>query len=86
MMFELNSAGNAHSGEVRIALEKSLNPQDFFSVDDEAAKRVEWMQCDLSDFEATGKLAFAIAEKIDRLDILINNAARGIMTYRLAAT
>ncbi|KAF2726936.1 retinol dehydrogenase 12 [Polyplosphaeria fusca] len=51
---------------------------------DETAKKVEWMQCDLSDWEATGKTAFQIADKTDRLDILINNAARGIMTAQLA--
>ncbi|KAF2016522.1 retinol dehydrogenase 12 [Aaosphaeria arxii CBS 175.79] len=45
-----------------------------------AAKKVEWLQCDLSDWEATGKTAFTITEKTDRVDILINNAARGIMT------
>jgi NAD(P)-dependent dehydrogenase (short-subunit alcohol dehydrogenase family) len=44
------------------------------------AKKVEWLQCDLSDWEETGKTAFKISEKTDRLDILINNAARGIMT------
>lgn len=48
------------------------------------ADRVEFIQCDLSDWEATGKAAFQIAKKTDRLDILINNAARGIMTYQLS--
>ncbi|KAF2826552.1 NAD(P)-binding protein [Ophiobolus disseminans] len=48
------------------------------------ADRVEWVRCDLSDWEQTGKVAFKISEKTDRLDILINNAARGIMTYQLA--
>jgi NAD(P)-dependent dehydrogenase (short-subunit alcohol dehydrogenase family) len=50
----------------------------------ETADRVEWMHCDLSDWEQTGKVAFDIANKTDRLDILINNAGRGIMTYQLA--
>ncbi|KAF2243201.1 retinol dehydrogenase 12 [Trematosphaeria pertusa] len=49
-----------------------------------AANKVEWMQCDLSDWEAAGKTAFEIAKRTDRLDILINNAARGIMTAQLA--
>ena len=31
-----------------------------------------------------GKITFGIADKTDRLDILINNAARGIMTQQLA--
>lgn len=51
---------------------------------EEAAKKVEWLQCDLSDWEETGKVAFEISKKTDRLDILINNAARGIMTAQLA--
>lgn len=51
---------------------------------EEAANKVEWMECDLSDWEATSKTAFKIAEKTDRIDILINDAARGIMTYQLS--
>ncbi|KAF2640566.1 NAD(P)-binding protein [Massarina eburnea CBS 473.64] len=51
---------------------------------EEMANRVTWMQCDLSDWEQTGKVAFEIASKTDRIDILINNAARGIMTAQLA--
>ena len=34
--------------------------------------------------ERDGKFTFGIADKTDRLDILINNAARGIMTQQLA--
>lgn len=51
---------------------------------DEKAKRVVWMKCNLQDWEQTGKTAFEISEQTDRIDILINNAARGIMTYQLA--
>jgi NAD(P)-dependent dehydrogenase (short-subunit alcohol dehydrogenase family) len=51
---------------------------------EDKANRVEWMQCNLADWEATGKVAFQIADKTDRIDILINNAARGIMTYQLS--
>lgn len=51
---------------------------------EDKAKRVVWMQCDLSDWEQTGKTAFDISSQTDRLDILINNAGRGIMTYQLA--
>lgn len=50
----------------------------------EKADRVEWVQCDLQNWEQTGKVAFEIAKKTDRLDILINNAARGIMTYQIS--
>ena len=52
---------------------------------EDKAKRVEWLQCDLSDWEKTAKTAFEITDKTDRIDILINNAARGIMTFQLAA-
>ncbi|KAF2811975.1 NAD(P)-binding protein [Mytilinidion resinicola] len=51
---------------------------------DTAAEKVRWMQCDLSDWSKTGDVAFQIAKETDRLDILINNAARGIMTAQLA--
>jgi NAD(P)-dependent dehydrogenase (short-subunit alcohol dehydrogenase family) len=50
----------------------------------EKADRVVWMQCDLADWEQTGKIAFEIADKTDRIDILINNAGRGIMTHQLS--
>jgi NAD(P)-dependent dehydrogenase (short-subunit alcohol dehydrogenase family) len=50
---------------------------------EETAKKVEWIQCDLSDWEQTGKTALEIASKIDRLDILINDAGRGIMSHQL---
>jgi NAD(P)-dependent dehydrogenase (short-subunit alcohol dehydrogenase family) len=49
---------------------------------EETAKKVEWLQCDLSDWEQTGKVAFQITDKTDRIDILINGAARGIMTVQ----
>jgi NAD(P)-dependent dehydrogenase (short-subunit alcohol dehydrogenase family) len=49
---------------------------------EDVAKRVEWLQCDLSDWEAVGKLAFQITDKTDRIDILVNNAGRGIMTQQ----
>lgn len=49
------------------------------------ASRVEWLQCDLSDWPAVSRTAFEITKKTDRLDILINNAGRGIMTYQLAS-
>ncbi|OSS43511.1 hypothetical protein B5807_11901 [Epicoccum nigrum] len=51
---------------------------------EEKGSRVVWMKCDLSDWEETGRTAFNIAKQTDRIDILINNAARGIMTYQLA--
>lgn len=50
---------------------------------DEVAKRMTWLQCDLSDWNQTKETAEKIIGMTDRLDILINNAARGIMTYQL---
>ncbi|KAI1645988.1 NAD(P)-binding protein [Daldinia loculata] len=49
----------------------------------EVADRTKWMQCDLSDWERVKEMAEEIAKDSDRLDILINNAGRGIMTYQL---
>lgn len=53
---------------------------------EEKAKRFIWMQCDLSDWTQTAKVANDIASQTDRIDILINGAARGIMTRQLAPT
>lgn len=49
----------------------------------EAANKTHWMQCDLSDWKRAKEVAEQIKKENDRLDILINNAARGIMTYQL---
>jgi NAD(P)-dependent dehydrogenase (short-subunit alcohol dehydrogenase family) len=53
---------------------------------EEVAARVKWMQCDLSDWKATEETAMKIAHDTDRIDILINNAARGIMSMQLASS
>jgi len=50
---------------------------------DAAAKKVQWLQCDLSDWTQAAETASRIARATDRLDILFNNAARGIMTFQL---
>lgn len=50
---------------------------------DEAAKKVDWIECDLSDWGRVKEVADQISNNTDRLDILINNAGRGIMTYQL---
>lgn len=50
---------------------------------DEVARKVTWLQCDLSDWKQTLETAKKITNNTDRLDIVINNAARGIMTYQL---
>lgn len=47
------------------------------------AKRVSFIQCDIGDWTRIASVAKEIASQTDRLDILINDAARGIMTYEL---
>ena len=49
---------------------------------EEMANRMQWIQCDLSDWKQTAEVAERVKRETDRLDILINNAARGIMTYQ----
>lgn len=51
-----------------------------------ARKAVVWKQCDLSDWHRTSTVAAEISKETDRLDILINNAGRGIMTQQFAPT
>lgn len=50
---------------------------------EETAKKITWLECDLSDWKKTKEIADKISSSTDRLDILINNAGRGIMTYQL---
>ncbi|KAF2415373.1 NAD(P)-binding protein [Tothia fuscella] len=50
---------------------------------DDVAKRVQWLQCDLGDWNQAADMAKKISNSTDRLDILLNNAARGIMTAQL---
>lgn len=44
----------------------------------EAADRTTWIHCDLSDWTKIPQVAQQIEDGTDRLDILINNAARGM--------
>ena len=50
---------------------------------EEVAKKVTWIHCDLSDWKQVKETADKITSSTDRLDILINNAARGIMSAQL---
>ncbi|KAI9762123.1 MAG: Rho GTPase [Chaenotheca gracillima] len=50
---------------------------------DDAANKVVWLQCDLSDWKRAKQTADKISSSTDRIDILVNNAARGIMSYQL---
>ncbi|KAG9079977.1 hypothetical protein FRC06_007222 [Ceratobasidium sp. 370] len=44
------------------------------------AGRATWIPCDLSDWSATKACAESLLTQLDRLDILLNIAGRGIMT------
>lgn len=50
---------------------------------EEVADKITWVQCDLSDFKMAEETAEKIASSTDRLDILINNAGRGVMSYEV---
>ena len=50
----------------------------------DAVARTTWMQLDLSDWPAVKNAAEQIKDSNDRIDILINQAGRGIMTFQLA--
>lgn len=50
---------------------------------EEKANRTTWIQCDMGDWRRVAEVSNEIKKSTDRLDILINNAARGIMTYQL---
>lgn len=49
----------------------------------EIANKITFLQCDLSDWSAVANITKQITSQTDRLDILVNTAARGIMTYEL---
>ncbi|OAA78804.1 retinol dehydrogenase 12 [Akanthomyces lecanii RCEF 1005] len=65
--------------------EKAKNAVDTIAKDmgSEAGEKIVWMHCDMSDWKRVKEVAESIKESEDRLDILINNAGRGIMTYQL---
>ncbi len=50
---------------------------------DESADKMKWIQCDICDWNKVSEVAFSIAKETDRLDIVVNNAARGIMSFQL---
>lgn len=50
---------------------------------EEHGNRMRWIQCDLADWKRITEVASQIRNETDRIDILINNSARGIMTYKL---
>ncbi|KAE8452837.1 hypothetical protein EG329_013109 [Mollisiaceae sp. DMI_Dod_QoI] len=49
----------------------------------DTARKITFIKCDMGDWSRVAAVAEEIASQTDRVDILINNAARGIMTYTL---
>ncbi|KAK4175045.1 putative oxidoreductase bli-4 mitochondrial precursor [Triangularia setosa] len=49
------------------------------------ADRMFWMKCDLSDWRRVKEVAEIIKRTNDRLDILVNNSGRGIMSAELTS-
>lgn len=45
--------------------------------------KIIWVPCDISNFKRVTEAAKEIQDQTDRLDILVNNAARGIMTQEI---
>ncbi|KAK4186518.1 putative oxidoreductase bli-4 mitochondrial precursor [Podospora australis] len=52
---------------------------------EDKAERVKWLQCDLSDWSRVKEVAEIIKRENDRLDILVNNSGRGIMSADLTS-
>jgi NAD(P)-dependent dehydrogenase (short-subunit alcohol dehydrogenase family) len=50
----------------------------------EAADKTTWLHCDMADWKRVKDVAELIKKENSRLDILINNAGRGIMTFQLS--
>lgn len=61
--------------------------KDAFAQDQDlpqdAAARIVWKQCDLTDWKHVQQVAREIIDETNRLDILIANAAKGIMSFAL---
>ncbi|KAJ1019905.1 hypothetical protein NDA16_004186 [Ustilago loliicola] len=49
----------------------------------DAASRIVWKQCDLTDWKHVQQVGHEITNDTDRLDTFIANAAKGIMTHTL---
>ena len=73
-----------------LSIRKEVIDEALKAIDEEfgagTSKKIVWLQCDLSDWEAVTKIASEIRGQTDRLDILLNSAARGVMTQQFAPT
>lgn len=50
---------------------------------EDSEKRSEYIKCDLSDIKDVKRVADELLSKLDRLDILINNAGMSLLFLRL---
>ncbi len=73
-LFVISMSGETMDGAVNDVKEK---------LGEETAKKITWLPCDLADWKAVAETSQKIRDQTDRLDILILNAARGVMTYQL---
>lgn len=73
-----------------ISLREEVVAEAYKAIDEEfgagTSDKIVWKQCDLSDWKQTSDVAQQICNEADKLDILINNAGRGIMTQQFAPT
>nr|POE53364.1 putative oxidoreductase bli-4, mitochondrial [Quercus suber] len=73
-----------------ISLRQEVLDEATKAIDEEfgagTSNKIVFKQCDLSDWDQTAKVAKEIADSVDKIDILVNNAARGIMTQQFAPT
>lgn len=49
----------------------------------DVSSKVTWLQGDMANWSRVAQMSKEISSQTDRIDILVNNAARGIMTYQL---
>ncbi len=73
-LFVLSMSGETMDGAINDVKEK---------LGEETAKKITWLPCDLANWKAVAETSQKIRDQTDRLDILILNAGRGIMTYQL---
>lgn len=61
---------------------KSAKEKVAQELGEDAARRTKWLHCDMVDWSHVKEDAEQIKQDTDRLDILINNAGIGILTYQ----
>ncbi|SPO26008.1 uncharacterized protein UTRI_02282 [Ustilago trichophora] len=77
----LQAVCRVHVGGDHLSSQKRIRPRRTAPTD--AASRIVWKQCDLTDWKHVQQVGREITDETDRLDILIANAAKGIMSFAL---